>query len=88
MKKQIFKKGDRVFDIRFGWGRVVCKDKDILFPIYVQFDDDDDAQEIVFYTSDGKNMPCDILPLLSFTDYTLQGFSQERPISNEIMEKN
>lgn len=88
MKKQIFKKGERVFDIRYGWGKVVYKDKDILFPIYVQFDDDDDAQEIVFYTRDGKNMPGDKLPLLSFTEYILQGFTQERLISNEIMEKN
>jgi hypothetical protein len=85
MKKQIFKKGDRVFDIRYGWGKVVCKDKAILFPIYVQFDDDDDAQEIVFYTSDGKNMPGDKLPLLSFTEYTLhmQGFTQEKPVNYE-----
>lgn len=78
--KTIFKKGDRVFDIRFGWGKVVYKDKEILFPIGVQFDDDDDSQEIVFYTNDGKNMPSDKLPLLSFTEYTLQGFSQERSI--------
>ena len=80
--KTIFKVGDIVFDIRFGWGKVVYKDKEILFPIGVQFDDDDDVQEIVFYTIDGKNMPGDKLPLLSFTEYALQGFTQERLISN------
>ena len=82
MEKQTFKIGDRVFDIRYGWGKVtICADT-ILYPIGVQFDEDD-SQEVILYTEDGKGHLCDKQPLLSFTEYTLQGFSQERPINYE-----
>ena len=80
MEKQIFKIGDRVFDIRFGWGKVIDDDKGGLFPIGVQFDNND-SQEVIVYTDDGKHMPGEEFSLLSFTEYTLQGFSQERPIN-------
>lgn len=79
MEKQIFKKGDRVFDIRFGWGKV----KEVLdtlyhnYPITVFFDN---IGNVITYASDGSfgaGMP----QMLSFTEYTLQGFSQERPIN-------
>lgn len=79
MEKQIFKVGDRVFDILYGWGKVIDDNKGGLFPIGVQFDDDD-SQEVIVYTDDGKHMPGEESPLLSFTEYTLQGFTQERPI--------
>ena len=82
MEKQIFKVGDRVFDILYGWGKVIDDNKGGLFPIGVQFDDDD-SQEVIVYTDDGKHMPGEESPLLSFTEYTLQGFSQERPINYE-----
>lgn len=79
--KTIFKKGDRVFDIRFGWGTV----KEVLdtlyhnYPIIVFFDN---IGNVITYASDGSfgaGMP----QMLSFTEYTLQGFSQKRPINHE-----
>lgn len=82
MEKQIFKKGDRVFDIRFGWGKVVDDNRACLFPIGIQFDDDD-SQEVIVYTDDGKLSLGEESPLLSFTEYTLQGFTQEKPINYE-----
>ena len=82
MEKQIFRKGDRVFDIRYGWGKVIDDNKGGLFPIGVQFEDDD-SQEVIIYTNDGKTNHGEELPLLSFTEYTLKGFSQERPVNYE-----
>ena len=82
MKKQTFEKGDRVFDIRFGWGKVVDDNRACLFPIGIQFDDDD-SQEVIVYTDDGKLSLGEESPLLSFTEYTLQGFSQEKPVNYE-----
>ena len=76
--KTIFKKGDRVFDIRFGWGTVITENIviDSFNPMVVQFDDEELRN---YYTLRGK----DITKLLSFTEYTLQGFSQERTINHE-----
>lgn len=73
----IFKAGDRVFDIRYGWGKIIDKNNGA---IGVQFDDDD-SQEAIIYTNDGKRTLGEETPLLSFMEYTLQGFSQERPIN-------
>ena len=81
MKKQTFEKGDRVFDIFYGWGTV----KEVLdtsyhnYPIIVFFDN---IGNVITYASDGSfgaGMP----QMLSFTEYTLQGFSQERPVNYE-----
>jgi hypothetical protein len=73
----IFKVGDRVFDIRYGWGTIISvNQKNDLWPIEVVFDDDEIMADE--YTFDGRsfyNHP----QVLSFTEYTLQGFSQERP---------
>ena len=78
----IFKVGDRVFDIRFGWGTVkhIQEDVSSYFPVNVLFDNDK-SQNLKFYSSelDGEKY----INLLSFTEYTLQGFSQERPINYE-----
>lgn len=63
--KTIFKKGDKVFDIRYGWGEVTKVDTDSNF--FVEFSNDSR-----WYNLDYKK-------LLSFTEYTLEGFSQERP---------
>ncbi len=62
--KEIFKVGDRVYHYTYGWGEVTSHEEDKI--ITVKFSDD----TITFI--DGK--------LLSFTEYTLQGFTQERPI--------
>lgn len=69
-KQEIFKVGDKVFDIRYGWGEVV--DTSSYNYIIVQFD----IKSVIQYHKDNK--------VLSFTEYTLQGFSQERP---EILPK-
>ena len=75
MEKQIFKKGDKVFDYLFGWGNVVeVRDDNNRFPLRVQF-----KKGIAGYTFDGRFYE-DSPQTLSFTEYTLNGFSQERPV--------
>jgi hypothetical protein len=75
MNTQIFKIGDRVFDSAFGWGEVASYKKDFLFPVGVNFDNG----RLVSYTWNGK-VTLDSNPTLSFTEYTLEGFSQEKQI--------
>lgn len=69
--KDIFKKGDRVFAIKFGWGTV----KKVGPLVFVKFDNGVSEE---FYPN-GNFYSEDLHPFLSFTEYTLQGFSQERP---------
>jgi hypothetical protein len=64
MKKEIFKLEDKVFDFKYGWGFIF----DSRCPIIVRF-----SEYTVSYAKKD-------LKTLSFTEYTLQGFSQERPI--------
>ncbi len=60
----MFKVGDKVYHIKYGWGIIEeIQDDDILS----RFD------EYTVWNNSNNN-------LLSFTEYTLQGFSQERPI--------
>jgi hypothetical protein len=59
-----FKEGDKVFHLQYGWGEITTHEENAI--IRVKFF----ADTIAFM--DGN--------LLSFTEYTLQGFSQERPI--------
>ena len=63
MKKQIFKRGDRVFVANLGWG-IIEHLKENYCSILLE-----GANYIVRVH---KN-------LVSFSEYTLQGFSQERP---------
>lgn len=65
MDKEIFKVEDKVFDLKYGWGFVY----DARCPIIVRF-----SEYTVSYAKKD-------LKTLSFTEYTLQGFSQERPIA-------
>lgn len=81
MEKQIFKVGDRVFDHRFGWGEVTyvysikkVKDAYNSFNCEVKFDKYTDEKPFI-YTDHGA------LTALSFTEYTLQGFTQEKPMN-------
>lgn len=67
MKKEIFKVGDKVYHIEYGWG-VVTKICSISSDSFVEFFIDRDLW---------FDYSCE---LLSFTEYTLQGVSQERPI--------
>lgn len=65
--KEVFKKGDRIFHIQFGWG-VIIEEINCHGNLKIAFD---------------KPVPqwdwFDV-SFISFTEYTLQGFSQERPI--------
>lgn len=77
MKKQIFKKDDKVFDIKFGWGVVKEIDNSLLFSVLIEFGDNK-----MGYTSEGKISLTSIEPTLSFTEYRIdKGFSQERVIN-------
>ena len=69
----IFKKGDKVFCMLSGWG-IVTGINISEYPIEVDFD----KQQHYTYSRDGRvnqHSP----RTLSFTEYTLEGFSQERP---------
>ena len=73
--KTVFKVGQKVFDIRYGWGVVnETYNYSIMYPISVKF-----LRDNVTYTLDGRSYHAH-LPLLSLTEYTIQGFSQERPV--------
>lgn len=74
-KETIFKVGDKVFDISNGWGEVVNIVYDNLYSVKVLFF----GTEIYGYTNDGKSSIYSVMPVLSFTEYNLEGFSQERP---------
>ena len=67
----VFKKGDKVYCVLYGWGRVLGVDDVGTYPVTVLFDCD----EQIDYTVDGK-LYDDSFPTLSFTKYTLKGFSQ------------
>ena len=69
----IFKVGDKVFDHNYGWGIVTEINIDSEHPIIVLFNEFRDI-----YTFDGRF--CGTLkPTLSFTEYKIEGFSQESP---------
>ena len=71
--KTIFEKGDKVFDIRFGWGTINYlysidweKEKDSNLVCEVKFEN---GEEIHYSKKVASK-------LLSFTEYTLKGFNQ------------
>lgn len=78
MENQIFETGDRVFDIRYGWGKVTRITTD-MYPIEVLFK----QYGIKTYTSSGSTEIGSFVSL-SFTEYTLHGFSQKRPLPIEL----
>lgn len=67
MGKNIFKTGDKVYNHKYGWGIVRGIDTSIT-NAWVKFNDTSG------WFDDSS---------LSFTEYTLDGFSQERPINYE-----
>lgn len=75
MEKTVFKKGDKVFHIEYGWGEVIEIRNVDSFPVVVNFNN-----EHIRFSNKGTEFFEDKMPLLSFTEYTLQGFSQERPM--------
>lgn len=64
--KQVFKEGDRVYLYPLGWGDIEYK-SDYDYSIYFKS------------IEDKRYIGGDVRSLLSFTEYTLDGFSQERP---------
>ena len=62
-----FKKGDRVFNIRYGWGTVTVFDGD--YDVAIEFD-----SEMHVRYFDGRG-----IETISFTEYTLDGYTAERP---------
>ena len=81
MEKQIFKVGDKVYHVDYGWGIIDHIEDNIednfndKHPIQVTFEED-----TKYFTIDGRYYDYSKNKSLSFTEYTLQGFSQERPI--------
>ena len=65
--KHIFKAGDRIFHIQYGWGTI----KDVIDDGVMIYFDDYSVNRVSLFNKHIK--------LLSFTEYTLKGFSQERP---------
>ena len=78
----IFKVGDRVFDYAYGWGKVTgiegCKALKVTF----EHIDDFGKNIRLLYNEQGKEILSKNITL-SFTEYTLQGFSQERLVNYE-----
>jgi len=72
----IFKKGDKVFHYHYGWGTIKKTSYDLVedYPLTINFG----KQGNFCFTNDGRELFCE-KPSLSFTEYTLEGFSQERP---------
>ena len=78
MKETVFKVGDKVYCILYGWGIVYKIDDDDSYPVDVNFKLEGDM-DTISYTCDGR-LYSNTSPTLSFTEYTLDDFSQERPI--------
>nr|DAY16264.1 MAG TPA: hypothetical protein [Caudoviricetes sp.] len=81
MKKQTFEKGDRVFDYIKGWGEIVhtysdnWEEVDDNYTVcVVRFDSSEELEHFTKYLA---------TKTLSFTEYTLQGFTQEKPMNYE-----
>ena len=81
MKKQTFEKGDRVFHYLKGWGEIVHTYSDNWEEVDVNYTacvvKFDSSKEIIHFT---KYLAT---KTLSFTEYSLQGFTQEKPINYE-----
>jgi len=70
----IFKEGDKVFDILFGWGEVTyIVEFNTSHPVVCRF-----GEDTINYTELGCYFK-EWSRTLSFTEYKLEGFSQERP---------
>lgn len=72
--KVIWEIGQRVFTASYGWGVIQEINSDD-FPIVVKFDNDDEYWES--YTCDGRECFADKYPILSFTNYIADRFSQD-----------
>ena len=75
----MFKVGDKVFNYQYGWGTI---NEELTKYILVLFDNCKSVS--IPFAKDGKETSRSERPTLSFTEYTLQGFSQERPRPLEV----
>jgi hypothetical protein len=74
--KTNFKVGDKVFHYGFGWAKIdFIDDETEDYPIVVIFKSGSEHT----FTLDGKLELTDINSTLSFTEYSVSNFSQERP---------
>ena len=80
MKTKKFKVGDKVFDIRYGWGMVVNDNFSSKYSIYVNFN----VVESHTYTKDGKDSIADINPTLSHTEYSIHSTQSKYPKVMEV----
>lgn len=69
-ESKVFKEGDRVYHHVYGWGEVKRTDYDETTPYNVLFENYSEAVDWCFHKYE-----------LSFTEYTVQGISHERPIN-------
>jgi hypothetical protein len=72
--KTIFQVGDKVFDYKYGWGVVHKINQKEDCPVCVEY-----QYQFASYLNEGCENIDVLKPSLSFTEYTLKGFSQERP---------
>lgn len=68
-----FKKGDKVFDIRYGWGEVVLIKDGNVFPVKVNFENYNKS-----YKKDGREI-FDNNPSLSKTEYSMRAKPNNLP---------
>lgn len=74
MKTKEFKVGDKVFDIRYGWGIVGSINYDDLYPIKVSYMY---GKTFMSYSIDGKDASKNINPILSHTEYSIHSTQSE-----------
>ena len=74
---ETYKVGDKVYHYDYGWGKVLEYSDHGSTPVKVNFPEVDAT---IWFTKDGRERHIQRVRVLSFTEYTLQGFSQERPI--------
>ena len=77
-----FEIGDKVFDIRYGWGEVLGFETDLDWvSIEVEFKGGDGSINRISYLIDTpEDFDDNELCLFSFTEYTLEGFTKEKPM--------
>lgn len=77
-----FEIGDKVFDIRYGWGEVLGFETDLDWvSVEVEFKGGDGSINRISYLIDTpEDFDDNELRLLSFTEYSLNGFTKEKAI--------
>lgn len=76
--------GDSVFDARYDWGKVIAVDTGRQYGVTVRYIRSDGEYDIR-YRHDGTDGASERLSLLSYTKYTLQGFTKKRPLPTIAM---